>query len=167
MKKKVIIFFGVLLILAVVWMGYSSIKNLNIKNDIQNKQSELALMLSQLGQININESTSTILIFFNSECEYCQWEMQEIGKNIDKFNQHQLLLVSFEPEQEAITFLNQHGLSDYYIKSKPEKVMASFSGGVPQTLIYQDGKLARHFKGEVKIEAILEALRENEYFQTQ
>lgn len=159
MKKKVIIFFGVLLILAVTWMGYSSIKKLGTKNDIQFKQSDLTLILSQLGQTNINESTSTILIFFNSECEHCQWEMQEISKKIDQFSQHQLLLASFEPEQEAIAFLKQHGLSTYFIKSTPEKVIAAFTGGVPQTLIYQNGKLAKHFKGEVKIEAILEALR--------
>lgn len=158
MKKKVIIFFGFLLILVVGWMGYSSIKKLDMKNDIQSRQSDLTLMLSQLGQSNVDESTFTILMFFNSECEHCQWEMQEISKNIDQFSQHQLLFASFEPEKEAMAFLDQHGLSKYYVKSTPEKVMASFSGGVPQTLIYKDGKLVKHYKGEVKIEAILEAL---------
>jgi thiol-disulfide isomerase/thioredoxin len=160
MNKKVIIFFGVLLVLAVAWMGYSSIIMLDIKNDIQNKQSDLSIMLSHLGHTDVDVSTYTVLIFFNSECDRCQWEIEEISKNRDQFNKYQLLMASFEPEQEAITFLQQNGLSNYYVKSTPERVMSAFTGGVPQTLIYQNGKLAKHFKGEVKIEAILEALEE-------
>ena len=148
------------MVLVVSWMGYTSVKKLDTKQTITKRQSDLSAMLSQLGQANLNESTSTILIFFNSECEYCQSEIKEIGKNIDQFNQHQLLLASFEREEEAVSFLYEYGLSNHYVKSTPDKVLGAFSGGVPQTLIYHQGKLTRHFKDEVKIEAILEALEE-------
>ncbi len=158
MIKKIIVILGALMILTVVWMGYTSIKKLTKKETVQERQSDLSEMLNQLGQKKLDSKSYTILIFFNSECETCQWEMEEIGKNIDQFGQHQLLLTSFEPEYEAINFLNQHNLSNYYVKSTPEKVMASYTGGVPQTFIYQDGTLVKHFKGEVRIEAILEAL---------
>jgi hypothetical protein len=84
--------------------------------------------------------------------------MEEISNKIDEINQHQLLLVTFEPEEEAVAFLNQHDLSEYYFKSTPSKVIASFTGGVPQTLVYQKGKLVKHFNGEVEIPAILRVL---------
>ena len=160
MKKRVIIIFGVLIILATTWIGYNGIKKLNKKVSIRNSQNDLTQILNGLSHTISDEAPFTILIFFNSGCEHCQWVIQEISKKIDQFSNHQLLLASFEPELEAISFLNRYGLSDYYIKSTPEKVMTSFSGGVPQTLIYRDGKLVKHFKGEVKTEAILEVLEE-------
>ena len=158
MKKMVISILGVVMILSLAWMGSISLKNLDIRGATRNTQNDLSQMLNQLRQTDVDIASSTILIFFNSECEHCQWEMEEIGKNIDQFYQHRLMLTSFEPENEAISFLKNHGLSDYYVKSSPEKVMSSFSGGVPQTLIYRKGKLVRHFKGEVKIEAIIKVL---------
>ncbi|MDE0470984.1 MAG: redoxin domain-containing protein [Ekhidna sp.] len=160
MKKKVIIIFGVLVVLAIAWMGYVSVKELNRKKAIEHAQNDLSQLLNQLGQSVDHIAPLTILVFFNSGCEHCQWEMQEINKHIDQFAKHQLLLVSFEPEQKAATFLNQYGLSDFYLKSTPERVMAAFTGGVPQTLIYRNGRLKKHFKGEVKIEAITDVLRQ-------
>ena len=160
MKKRVITIFGVLIILATTWIGYNGIKKLNKKVSIRNSQNDLTQILNGLSHAISDEAPFTILIFFISGCEHCQWEIQESSKKIDQFSNHQLLLASFEPELEAISFLNRYGLSDYYIKSTPEKVMPSFSGGVPQTLIYRDGKLVKHFKGEVKTEAILEVLEE-------
>ncbi|MEM6737498.1 MAG: hypothetical protein AAF620_15665 [Bacteroidota bacterium] len=160
MKKRIIAVFGVVLVLFIAWMGYTSVKKLDKKQTIQERQSDLFEMFHQLGQVDLPVKPTAILIFFNSECEHCQWEMQEISKSIDLFSQHQLLLASFEPEQEAISFLNQYGLSNYYVKSSPEMVMASYTGGVPQTLIYQNGKLTNHFKGEVKVGAVLEVLGE-------
>ena len=139
-------------------MGYISIKKLDKKQTIQERQSELSEMFDQLGQVDLPIKASTILIFFNSECEHCQWEMEEISNKIDEFSQYQLLLVSFEPEEEAIAFLSKQDLSTYYIKSTPDRVMTAFTGGVPQTLLYRDGKLIKHFKGEVKVDAILGVL---------
>ena len=159
MKRKIIGILGVLLIVAVAWMVYHSVKGLYRKQSIQEKQSDLSKMCNELGHSDFRIKSSTILIFFNSECEHCRWEVEEISHKIDQFSQYQLLLASFEPKHEAITFLDQYGLSNHYIKSEPEKVMEAFTGALPQTLIYQNGKLVKHFKGEVKTEAILESLR--------
>jgi hypothetical protein len=158
MKRKIIFIFGILLILTVTWMGYISIMKLNKQKAVRNTQNDLTQMLNQLGHAEVNAEPSSILIFFNSECEHCQWEMQEISQKINQLGQQQLFLASFEPQQEAIAFLTKYGLSGYYIKSTPEKVMASFSGGLPQALIYRNGKLVKHFKGEVKISDIMGAL---------
>lgn len=162
MKKKIITFFGFMLILVLVLIGYTSVKSLEKNQIVQDKQSNLSKILNQLGQAESDLKPITILIFFNSECEHCQWEIEEISNKIGDFNQYQLLLVSFEPEQKAIAFLNRYDLTSYYVKSTPENVMASFSGGVPQTLIYKKGKLIKHFKGEVKTEAILAVFERNE-----
>ncbi|MEM0941964.1 MAG: hypothetical protein AAGI25_19560 [Bacteroidota bacterium] len=159
MKRKTLVTLGFLLILVIAWLGYTGIKKLDKNRRIQNIQDDLSKILNQLGQTKIDTTIFTILIFFNSQCEYCELEVHKIHENIDLFDKDQLLFCSFEPENEAITFLEKYSLSQFYIISNPEKVMSTFTGGVPQTLIYRNGKLTRHFRGGVQIDAILEALR--------
>ncbi|MGD1960341.1 MAG: hypothetical protein ACFB2Y_15885 [Fulvivirga sp.] len=84
MKKRVITIFGVLIILATTWIGYNGIKKLNKKVSIRNSQNDLTQILNGLSHTISDEAPFTILIFFNSGCEHCQWEIQEISKKIDQ-----------------------------------------------------------------------------------
>ncbi|MBK6265870.1 redoxin domain-containing protein [Marivirga sp. S37H4] len=159
MKKKLLIVFGVLIIGLLSWMGYSSIKKLDQKAESEKIVQRLSSFATKLKLENINTGQSTIFIYFNSDCHFCQWEMKEIQKNIEKFEDYQLMLASFEPKSEAIRFLNEHNLSAYYVEAHPDLLTSTIMGGVPQTFIYKNGELEKHFKGEVKIEAILQVLR--------
>ena len=38
---------------------------------------------------------------------FCQWEMEQIEKNREKFQPYQLLLASFEPKPMHLDFLQQ------------------------------------------------------------
>ena len=158
MKKKIIFTLGILLIGLIVFMVYVSIEKLDKKKAIEHTQNDFLKLLSQLGRSDVDSTLPTILFFFNSECEHCQWEMKQVSENISDFENYQILLISYEPENEAISFLDSHNLSQYYLQATSEKITSAFTGGVPQTLIYNEGKLVRHFKGEVKMEAILESL---------
>ena len=86
MRKKIIIFLGVVLVLSIAWMAYTSVKKLDKKQIIQEKQNDLSEMFDQLGQVGLPIKPSTILIFFNSECEHCQWEMQQISKRFERID---------------------------------------------------------------------------------
>ncbi|MEQ8627095.1 hypothetical protein [Ekhidna sp.] len=158
MKKKIVLGFGLLIILLIVWMGYKSVQNLETKTEIDKNQNNLSSVLANLGAIGVEPNKATILVYFNSECEICHWEMKHIAEHLVKLERYQLILTSFEPEDEAIEFLEKHGLTEFYIKSTPKKVMSTFSGGVPQLFVYDKGKLKKNFKGEVKIEAILNSI---------
>ncbi|ELR69721.1 hypothetical protein C900_04698 [Fulvivirga imtechensis AK7] len=158
MKKKAILTLAFLLLLTIGWVGFKGIRRLNKKAAIEKKQGDLSLMLNQINQADTDITPTTILIFFNSECEHCQEEIKEVSKNIGELKKYQLFLISYEPENEALAFLSRYNLSNFYLKSSPEKVISAFEGSVPQTLIYKKGKLIQHFKGEVKIETILDLL---------
>lgn len=158
MKKKILIIIGLVLIGLLSWMGYLSIQKLDQKSKSEAIVQNLNSLTNNLGLEVANTDQSTIFMYFNSDCHFCQWEMKEIGKNIDKFQTYQLLLASFEPKRDALDFLQQYNLSQYYVEVNPDSLTSTIIGGVPQTFIYKDGKLAKHFKGEVKIEAILEVL---------
>lgn len=157
MKRKAVIFGGASLLIFMLWFGASTLKNLIKKERIMGIHNSLSLTLGELGTSQLINKP-TVLFFFNSECEHCQWEVNEVSKNLDLFNNNSLLFVSFEPRDEAIEFLQKHQLSQYYLEASPDKVMSTFTGGVPQTFIYKNDNLVKHFKGEVKIEAILNAL---------
>jgi len=156
MKKKIVLSIGFIVILFLCWMAYNSITKLNEKDEVELTQQVLGKVLAKLEREDIKIGSSSILIFFNSECEHCQWEMKHLEENLASLKEHQVLLISFEPEHEAIRFLKQHKLSRFYLKTSPENVMSSFIGGVPQTLLYKGGNLIKHFNGSVKIEAIID-----------
>jgi len=159
MKKKIIIGIGILFFILLIWLGYSSINTLNQKTKITQSQEQLSQVYEQLSVSDFNTDQPTAIIYFNSECEHCQWEMEEIEKNISSFRNVQLLLISFEPQSQAMQFLAKYNLSKFYLAVKSEKVMSTFAGGVPQTLIYKKGALIKHFRGEVKVESILEQFK--------
>lgn len=121
-------------------------------------QSELSSLLANLGQSGIDADRTTLLVFFNSECEICHWEMEQLSKQPSMLEKYQLLLTSYEPKDEALQFLEKYNLSQAYLNTAPENVMSSFSGGVPQIFIYQEGSLKKNFKGEAKIDAILNSI---------
>jgi thioredoxin-related protein len=158
MKKKLLIIVGLLVIGLLSWMGYSSIQKLDQKSKSEAIIQNLSSLTNNLGFEVADTDQSTIFMYFNSDCHFCQWEMKEIGKNKEKFQNYQLLLASFEPMEEALEFLQQYNLTQHYVEVDPDSLTNTIRGGVPQTFIYQNGLLQKHFKGEVKIEAILEVL---------
>lgn len=133
------------------------------KLEHQKKSNSIISSLPEtLNKLNISyEQTpdKTMIVYFNSECEHCQWEIQEIARNKDLFTTTQLMFVSHEPKASALKFLGQYDMESDYLHTKPEHVLSTFSGMVPQLFIYNGEKLQEKFQGEVKLDLILEALQ--------
>jgi len=160
MKKKLAVGFGVLVVALIAWMGFASISSIKSKKGSEEIRESLVKVYQQLGVDPRESEKKMLLIYFNSECEHCQWEVRKIGENLDLFENTNLAFVSHESEDQAIEFLKQHELAQFYLNASADKVMATFSGGVPQLFIYERRELKKHFRGEVKIEAILEVLKD-------
>ena len=45
---------------------------------------------------NLKPNQSTIFIYFNSECDFCQHEAQTISNHIDKFNAVQFVFSGYQ-----------------------------------------------------------------------
>jgi len=143
-------------------MLFGSMQKLAKVKEIENKQKSLSALLNFIDFDNYISDTTSIIIYFNSECEFCQSEMQLISSNISSLEYYQILLISHEPKESALSFLSEYNLSDYYLEIAPEKVMQMFNGGIPQTLIYQNDKLVKHFKGTLEIETLLAEIEKHE-----
>ena len=130
MKKKLIISVAIILLIFIGWMLFGSMQKLAKVKEIENKQKSLSALLNFINFDNYISDTTSIIIYFNSECEFCQSEMQLISSNISSLEDYQILLISHEPKENALSFLSEYNLSDYYLEIVPEKVIQMFTGGV-------------------------------------
>ena len=130
MKKKLIISVAIILLIFIGWMLFGSMQKLAKVKEIENKQKSLSALLNFINFDNYISDTTSIIIYFNSECEFFQSEMQLISSNISSLEDYQILLISHEPKENALSFLSEYNLSDYYLEIVPEKVIQMFTGGV-------------------------------------
>jgi thiol-disulfide isomerase/thioredoxin len=103
-----------------------------------------------------------LLIHFNSTCEHCQYEAQELVKNAEKLAPHKVVMVSEEPIPALKAFYQKYALSKVPSLSvlKADNFSKAFgASGVPAIFIYDSaGKLLKNYQGEAKMEAILKYL---------
>jgi thiol-disulfide isomerase/thioredoxin len=106
----------------------------------------------------------TVIVYFNTECEHCQYEATQIVKYQDKFKDINLYMLSAENIAQIKAFAHKMGLDKISnlemgkITVKESFEVFAFTS-IPDILIYNaSGELQKHFKGETKIEAILKYL---------
>ncbi len=158
-KRRIIIFIGVMIFGLLGWMGYSSIQSLKEKRGREVLTNSLSEMFESLKIDAEIPEGRTFLMYFNSECQHCQWEIEQLSKHIDQFTGTNIALVSLEPTDSAFQFLQEYALQSYFMETDPEYIMSTFNGGVPQIFIYEKNELKEKFRGEVKMEVLLEALK--------
>ena len=106
----------------------------------------------------------SVVIFFNSSCEHCQYEAITIAQELASFRGTNLLFISEESAEEIATFSREYQLNDkpevWWLKMDPDNVYKTFGSiAVPHIWIYnKDGRLVKEFKGETKVEAIMDWL---------
>lgn len=107
------------------------------------------------------ENTTTIFFFFNTECEHCQAETALVAREKAQFAGKKIYFLSIEPIEKIRAFADEYELSkidNITFGSVSPFTSTDFGiSGFPTTLIYSaEGKLLKKFKGEVKIEALVE-----------
>lgn len=107
---------------------------------------------------------TTIFLYFNSECEYCQEEAKEIKKSLSKFKNVQLIFVSNETLEKIKFFSEHYKLSQYdnicfLHDSRNDFTLLFGAATIPYSLVYDgDQVLIATFKGFVKVENLLKVL---------
>ena len=103
MHKKtivIVIIFGALILLA--YLGYKVITKTQEKTNISKRlqtipEFEFMTLKEELfSNKNLKPNQSTIFIYFNSECDFCQHEAQTISNHIDKFNAVQFVFSGYQ-----------------------------------------------------------------------
>jgi thiol-disulfide isomerase/thioredoxin len=149
------------------WMIFASVKTVNEKEAHANSIKEvpefsLQLWDSSFVAVGGNYTKKPlVLIYFNSECEYCKSEAREVVENKKQLEGIDLLFISSEPLPHIKQFGDNIGLSDLpnalfgkIDDETADKILGITSA--PQLFIYnKEGKLTKQFKGSTKIEAII------------
>ena len=111
-------------------------------------------------------NNSCLIIYFHPECEYCHYEAEQISLNIDRFYDFQIIMISTASRESVKDFANNYHLLEFDNISVLIDTLDAFhntfgSNPFPTSFIYnKERKLVKQFKGEVKIEALLNYLNQ-------
>lgn len=113
---------------------------------------------------DLSKRKSTIFFIFSPDCGHCQHETEAILKNIKKFKDAQILMVTHYPYSEMETFYKNYKIANY-----PQITMARDTKyffpvffkvqNFPAIFVYnKKGELQKNFEGSVKVEDIINEL---------
>ncbi|WP_159948207.1 TlpA family protein disulfide reductase [Polaribacter septentrionalilitoris] len=175
MKKKKI---GIITIIVIVsllsYFGYNIITKAKEKNEIAKQlQTIPKFELKTLENFtftnsDLKQNTSTIFIYFNSDCDFCHHEAKSISQNLNKFKNVQFVFVSFEQTEAIKKFAELHKLNNQeniiFLEDKKGDFSIQFNANsIPYILIYnQKNELVKKHKGQLNANGILRALYQND-----
>ncbi len=120
------------------------------------------------GQMCIDEfdrQKPTMIIYFNPGCEHCQYEASEIGLQAEKFEKANMILITPDDSIKRVeAFAAKYHLWEVdnltVLLDRNHQFLKSFGTAVfPSVFIYgADKKLIKMYKGEVKMEAIINCI---------
>lgn len=108
------------------------------------------------------------LIFFDTGCEYCQMEVENIQK-MGELNEVKIWLVSQESIDSIIVFKEKYGLSTLshiqLLKDANDAAYHIFNvTSPPASFLYSaNGALIKSYKGVVKVETVLRDLKQAKF----
>ena len=105
-----------------------------------------------------------IFIIFSPDCEHCQQETKSLIKNIQKFKNTQIVMITYLPYEEMIRFYKAYNIANY-----PQITMARDTKfffpvffkvqNLPSIFVYdKKWNFKKALEGSVKMEDILGAL---------
>ena len=110
------------------------------------------------------DGKSTLIILFDPDCEHCQYEAEQLQKHHRELAHANVYLLTTQSYARAYTFAHHYGLDTLAMMhvgtlTRDESYRLFGPTSVPHLFIYgSDGQLRKEYKGETKIEALLNAL---------
>jgi len=160
-----ITFSGILL-----FLGSQIVSKIKHKNEItQNIKSIPKFSYHDINGVvfnnkNLKETTSTIFIYFNTECNFCDEEAKMIKENINQFKNVQFVFVSSEKPEVIKKFAQQHQLlaydTVYFLCDSNNTFAATFDvNALPCLVLYdKNNTLIEKIKGQTKVETLIKKI---------
>ncbi|MCX6219805.1 MAG: redoxin domain-containing protein [Bacteroidia bacterium] len=116
-----------------------------------------------------NPNQPTVIIYFSPECEHCQYEATEIGRQPERFAKANMILITPDDSAKRIeAFADKYKLwqvdNMVILYDRKSQFRKYFGTSVfPSVFIYgTDKRLLKQFIGEVKMETVLKIIDGNE-----
>ena len=170
MKQFLKIIIPILVFGTLAFMGYKVISKINHKNEVAEHIKTIPAFSYKtiegkpFSNKDLKENTPTIFLYFNSECEHCQSEAEQIRDNVKKFANTQLVFISFEEPEKITAFATKYKLLGHdkinFLSDSKVGFATTFDvNSLPTVVIYdKKKKLVAKIKGEIKVENILKKI---------
>lgn len=115
---------------------------------------------TQFKNNNIPNNNLISIVYFSTDCEFCQAEAIEISRNIEKFKRSKIFMISPNSCVAINKFMNQYNLCKFnnivFLWDKNNKFPSAFgSTTFPSFYIYNlQHKLIKEYHGQVSIDQI-------------
>ncbi len=163
MKKQLIITTVACILALLAYFGFQIYQKIEAKKVFaeQVKRLPKSTNLQWTSKQAPNNDIPTIVLFFNPDCDHCQYEAKAILEHQSDFTSTNFWWVTTVDGSAINDFSKKYNLvslsNHYFAKLPAEKVVETFgSVSVPHIFIYDKaGILQKEFRGETKIEALL------------
>lgn len=173
-KKKIGVIIIIVILSLLSYVGHNITTKTKQKNKIAKQlQTIPKFKLKTLDNISfsnadLKQNTSTIFIYFNSDCDFCHHEAESISQHLNSFNNVQFIFVSFEQTEAIKKFAELYKLNNQeniiFLEDKKEEFSTIFNASsIPYILIYnQNNKLIKKHNGQLNANGILRVLNQND-----
>lgn len=169
MKKSLFILLISSISIVLCYLSYQFYKKIEAKKVFaeQVKRLPKSTNFQWVGKQTPNNNTPTIILFFNPDCDHCQYEAKAILEHQSDFATTHFWWVATVDALAINDFSKKYNLvslsNHYFAKLPAEKVVETFgSVSVPHIFIYdKTAVLQKEFRGETKIEALLKYTNQN------
>ena len=171
MKKFIKYLIGAIFITTACFLATRTYQSIKTKNEINEKIKTLQHCCFKTlngGQTCVDEFDSkktTVIIYFHPECEHCQYEDSEIGKQAEQFAKANMILITPDDSIKRVkAFAVKYRLEEVdnltILLDRNSQFKNQFGTSIfPSVFIYgSDKKLLKVYKGEIKIEAIINSI---------
>ncbi len=170
MKNILKIIIPLVVISVLVYFGYGIYSKIQEKKATAERIEQIpdftfATLESQdFTKNELTEGSTTIFLYFNSECEFCQEEAKGISDSVESFKNTQLLFISREAPDTIKKFADFYTLSTYdnirFLHDQRGDFTRLFGATtIPYSLVYDvNQNLIEKFKGFVKVENLIKIL---------
>lgn len=175
MKKLAKYLIGFVLLVTASWLVTSTVQSYRAKKAATEKIQTLqhccfeSLHGGQTCLDGFNPNQPTVILYFHPECEHCQYEATEIGRQPDRFAKANMILITPDDSAKRIeAFADKYKLWQVdnlvILFDRRSQFKNQFGTTVfPSIFIYgADKRLLKQFNGEVKMEAVLKIIDGNE-----
>ncbi|MCF6279697.1 MAG: redoxin domain-containing protein [Flavobacteriaceae bacterium] len=171
MRKYIKIIIALIIISIIGYLGVNITKKITYKKEVSERIkiipnfSFFTLNNVPFSEKELAKNTNKLFVYFNTECDFCQHEAQQISEYLSNFKNTQIIFVSFEEIETIKTFANKYNLSNkenvMFLQDKTLEFSEIFDAkSIPFILLYDaENKLVQKFKGATKIEKILKLLK--------
>ena len=166
MKQDLKILIGIIILLAIGYVGYNyytntyAVKDYTILPEFTLKDLNGDSFTSE----NIPTDKVKVIIYYNGECEHCQHQAKQIQESIDSFNDVQLFFISYQETELIKEFATSYDFLERpnitFLEDKRLDLISTFTiKGFPFILVYSaENKLIEKFEGPTDISKIVSVI---------